>query len=125
MNLEGLVLYAVRNGEGKWFRRKGYGGYGDTWTDDFKKARVYNRIGPARGTVSFFANHYPTYPTPDLVALKIGSVEVIDEQKRVNEQKQKKELAKKKQQERQRGRELELAKQRYDSAKSDLDKLQS
>ena len=45
MNLE---LYVVRNKEGKYFRTKGYSGYGDTWVDDIQKAKVYPKIGQAR-----------------------------------------------------------------------------
>jgi hypothetical protein len=43
-----LTLYAVRNREGKWFRAKGYGGYGDTWTPDIGKAKLYSKIARAR-----------------------------------------------------------------------------
>lgn len=86
-----LILYTVQNSEGHWFRR--YGGYGKTWVEDFSKARIYNRIGPARGIISFFANHYKDFPTPKLVELTIGKITVIDETERVVIQKQKKEIA--------------------------------
>lgn len=57
--MEPIVLYAVKNQEGQWFRRKGYGGMGESWTDKFSAARVYQTIGGARGTVTWFAKHYP------------------------------------------------------------------
>lgn len=88
-----LILYAVRNSEGKWFRRKGYGGYGKTWVDDFNKARIYNRIGPARGVISFFANNYKEFPVAELVALEIENVIVLDETNRVRKQQEKKKQA--------------------------------
>ena len=91
-----LELYAVRNKKGKWFHAKGYSGYGDTWVDDINKAKIYTKIGQARGRVSFFANNYPKYGTPDLIILKCTQMEVVDETERVLTQKKKKEIAKKK-----------------------------
>lgn len=78
-----LFLYAVRNEKGQWFRRKGYGGSGDTWVDDFAKARIYSRIGPARGVISFFANNYTDYPAPQLIQLEINKLTVLDEKSRI------------------------------------------
>lgn len=78
-----LEIYMVRNKEGKWFRRKGYGGYGDTWVDDIKKGRIYGKTGGARGVITWFANNYPEYGTPDLVCLKVTDMEVIDEDSRI------------------------------------------
>ena len=76
-------MYAVRNKEGKWFRAKGYGGYGKTWIDDITKARLYARIGGARGVITWFANNHPTYGIPDLICFNIKDSEVIDETARV------------------------------------------
>jgi len=78
-----MKLYAVRNAEGKWFRRKGYGGYGATWVDDFSKATIYNKIGSARSRVTFFAKTWPEYGIPDLVELNVTSTKVLDETERV------------------------------------------
>lgn len=78
-----LEVYAVQNREGKWFRRKGYGGSGESWVDRFSAARIYNKIGPARGVVTWFAEAYPEYGIPNLVRLKISEVELIDETDRV------------------------------------------
>jgi hypothetical protein len=85
-----IALYAVRNKEGQWFRRKGYGGYGKTWVDDFSKARIYTKIGPARGVITFFSNTYPKFGSPDLVKLVVGNIVVIDEAERIQLQKKKK-----------------------------------
>lgn len=88
---DNLKLYAVRNSEGQWFHRKGYGGYGNTWVEKFSQARIYTRIGHARAIVSFFANNYKGYPPPELVCLHVGEIEVIDETERVEKAKRKKE----------------------------------
>src|SRR4051812_10241290 len=77
-------IYAVRNLAGQWFRRKGFAGYGGTWVDDFARARIYTKIGGARGVITFFANAHPEYPAPDLVELVIGEMKVLDETTRVN-----------------------------------------
>lgn len=119
------VLYAVQNEKGQWFRRKGYGGYGDTWIDNFASARIYQRIGAARGVISFFANHYAGFPTPKLVELRVTAIVEIDETDRVNKQKQKKQLAAAKREERNRKRELEHATQQLADAQARVERLRS
>lgn len=104
-----LELYAVRNQEGQWFRRKGYGGYGETWVDDFKLARIYNKIGPARAIVSFFTNRWPEYGVPDLVVLRINETFVLDESARVSQVKDKKKRKEERLEIRQKEWELERA----------------
>ena len=78
-----LRFYAVRNAEGKWFRRKGYGGYGDTWVTELTKARVYTKPGGARTVSGFFAKHYPEYGVPSIVVFRAVVEEVLDESERV------------------------------------------
>lgn len=78
-----LTLYAVRNREGKWFRSKGYGGYGDTWTSDIGKAKLYAKIGQARGRASFFATRWPEHDTPDIVEFTATETRVLPEGERV------------------------------------------
>jgi hypothetical protein len=73
-----LTRYAVRNSEGKWFRSKGYGGYGETWTDNANKARLYGAIGQARSRRTFFATRWPEFGAPDIVKLECEPV-VIDD----------------------------------------------
>lgn len=115
-----IDLYAIRNQEGKWFRRKGYGGYGETWVDDVKKARVYTRIGPARGVVSFFVNKWPMYGTPELVKFIVSGVEVIDEVARIESQKRKKAHAQATREVRKRQREMLSAEVDYKRAAAKL-----
>lgn len=79
---ESLRFYAIQNSEGKWFRRKGYGGYGDTWTDSPTAARIYNKIGPAKGVITFFATRWKDYPVPKLVVITPGKVEVVDKEEK-------------------------------------------
>jgi hypothetical protein len=86
---EELALFAVQNNQGQWFRAKGFGGHGNTWVDDFQKAKVYPKIGQARSRITFFATNYPTYPAPKLVKLVISEVMVIDETDRVEKAKKK------------------------------------
>lgn len=78
-----LTLYAVQNRDGEYFRAKGFGGCGDTWVSDLKKARIYPRPGPARAQVTFFASNYPQFGVPKLVALNVTEVVTVDETSRV------------------------------------------
>jgi hypothetical protein len=74
-----VKIYAVQNKEGKFFRAKGYGGSGESWTDDVKKARLYLKQAPASRTVSYFAEHWPEFGVPSLVELSVGEVKILDQ----------------------------------------------
>jgi hypothetical protein len=89
-----VVLYAVRNKDGQYFRAKGYGGSGDTWVDSLKKARIYSKPGPARAQVTFFANNYPKYGIPELVELRVTEVVAFKEEIRVMKSQYRKEKEK-------------------------------
>lgn len=88
-----LKFYAVRNKEGKWFRRKGYGGSGDSWVDEITKARIYNKIGTARAQISWWFTNYPSFGCPDLVVFSIQISAVINEEDRLLKKRAKKEKA--------------------------------
>jgi hypothetical protein len=77
------VVYMVRNKDGLWFRRKGYGGYGESWTNDQTLARLYGRVAGARTVVGWFAKAHPEFGVPEIVCAIIGGWDVIDETKRV------------------------------------------
>ncbi len=113
-----LVLYAVRNSKGQYFRAKGYSSTGATWVDDINKGKIYGGTGPARATITWFANNFKDYPTPDLIKLTVTGIEVIDEGDRVAKAKQKKAEALVK-------REKYLAQQRLQRAQRDLDDAQA
>lgn len=81
--MEELELYVVRNKDGKYFRSKGYGGYGNNWVDELKRARIYAKIGPARSQVSFWGTNYPQYGIPEIVVLTVSASKVLVEEDRV------------------------------------------
>lgn len=120
---EEIALYAVRNSEGKWFRRKGMNGYGETWTLKFSQARIYNKIGPARAVVSWFANHYPKYDPPKLVKLVVGQVVEIDETERIEKQQEKKKKEEANRRAAQAAWQLQDAQRRMAEAQAEVDKL--
>lgn len=87
IELPPISIYAIRNKEGKWFRRKGYGGYGDSWVTDFTGARIFLKSGSARSVVTFWANQYPHYGVPDIVQMRCTSAVILDETARVEKAK--------------------------------------
>lgn len=123
MNEPLVILYAIQNEKNQWFRRKGYGGYGDTWVNDFSLARIYQKIGPARGVISFFANNYSDFPVPKLVELQVTHIREIDETERVKKQKQKKELAEANREERNRKERLKNAEKELREAQERVARL--
>lgn len=88
-----LNFYAVRNKEGKWLRRKGYGGYGNCWVDDLNQARIYNKTGGARSQISWWYKNYPSYGCPDLVIFTAAITSVVNESDKINRKKIKEEKA--------------------------------
>jgi len=118
-----LELYAVRNKEGKYFRSKGYGGYGQTWVDDLKSAKIYAKLGQARARVTWFSSNYPEYGIPDVCLLTVTTVTVLDETKRVQRAIKNKEAAKQKREVRHRKWQLERAQRELQAAQENLEKL--
>lgn len=119
-----LELY-VRNKSGQFFRAKGYGGYGASWVDGINKARIYNKISPAKGVVTWFATHQGRFGVPDILKLNVTSFDILDQAARVQlvkEDKQKK-LAIKKAKEA--IEDLENAQRKFEQAKERLEKLKS
>lgn len=74
-------FYAVRSKDGKYFKSKGYGGYGNSWRDNLNEAKIYPKPGPARAQITFWATNYPEYGVPDLVEFVIRpeDIRVVDE----------------------------------------------
>lgn len=120
-----IILYAVQNQEGKWFRAKGYQGGGNTWVDSLETARIWTRIKPARATITYFANTYPSFGIPKLVKLFVTETEFVTEIERVEKIKNAKKLKKERQDVSQAKQKLEQAQKQYDSATKLLKKLRS
>lgn len=123
-DIEHLDFYLVRNQEGKWFRRKGYGGSGDTWVDDIHKARVYARLGPARGIVSFFVNKYSKYGVPDIIHFKAQPFAILNEAERIKKAKDHKDAANAKRNAANAKVRLEDAQAAFEAAKKNLEAAQ-
>jgi hypothetical protein len=85
---EPLLLYVVMNHEGKFFRSKGgYGNYSRSqWVDSINSAKIYGKIGPAKATISFYANSDSELPAPQLVCLRADKAEVVDRSSKVVEE---------------------------------------
>lgn len=75
-----MNLYVLRNKEGKFFRSKGYGGYGNSWVDTLEKAKFYTKIGPAKAQVTYWYGNHPAFGCPDLLEFTLDPTKatVID-----------------------------------------------
>ena len=112
--MEFLEFYMVRSQDGKWLRSKGYNAMGDNWVDDIKKAKVWNKIGPARAQVTFWSTSYPSYGVPEIVVLKATIHSVIDEKSRVEKAKQNKANARVRKADKLRQEEIRRANQKFE-----------
>lgn len=90
MELSDLRLYLVRNADGNYYRRVGYHGYRECWTDDLNQASVWTKLQSARTRVTALANLFPDYPIPDLIEIRAGEIVVLDEKPRVEAKKEEK-----------------------------------
>lgn len=88
-----LKLYVVRSKDGKYFKSKGYGGYGSSWKDNIDQAKIYTSPRGARGQITFWATHYPQYGIPDLIELLVteDNMRVVNESGRIDKVKARKE----------------------------------
>lgn len=118
-----LSFYAVRNRDGLWFRRKGYGGYGESWVKDLKLARFYGKPGSARGQITFWSKNYPQFGVPELVELKVTDMVVVDESSKVLKRIEAHKVKEAKRQLRQLELDKENAKRRFQDAKKEIERL--
>lgn len=89
-----LVMYAIRNANGFYFKSRGNYGGGIEWVSDINKARVYKTSGPARTIITWIYNDSDNFYVPELLKLNLSSVEIIDETERLSKLKGKQETAK-------------------------------
>lgn len=79
-----LKFYVIVNSDGKFFRSKGYGGYGNNWVDELGKAKIYSaNSGAAKAQVTYWAKNYPEYGVPKIIELTATITDVIDQRDRV------------------------------------------
>lgn len=82
-NKEKLKFYIVQNQEGKYYRNKGYNGHDGTtqfnssWIDDINKAKVYQKIGSAKGRVTYFFKNWPEYGKPKILIFEAKQTHII------------------------------------------------
>lgn len=82
---DSLTVYAVRNEAGEWMRSVGYGGGSRHWVADIADAKLYTKLGQARGRVTFWANHADGRSPPVIVAftMLLTDARVLEEVDRV------------------------------------------
>lgn len=121
-NIE-LIVYVVRSKDGKWFRAKGMYSSKASWVDDIVDARIYQKIGPARATVTFWANSYPQFGIPEIVILTCSKAVVLDETERVSQTIEKKKKARVARELANREWELRRAEREFKDAQERLNRL--
>ena len=121
--IEDLKFYAVRSKDGKWFRSKGYGGYGTSWIDNLNGARIYNKPGYARAIVTYFAKHHPSYGYANIVEFTVIGTRIIDVEQEVKDNIKKKEQRKAKQKISHKQNELKRKREELKRAEKELEEL--
>jgi hypothetical protein len=114
--METLEFYVVRNKQGKFLRSKGYSGYGESWVNELKKAKVYTKKGSASAQITFWATNYPEYGVPELVPLVVTLGIAISQEDRIKKVMKKKEIEKARE-------ELYKAQDKYDKSKREVERI--
>lgn len=117
-----IEFFAVRSKDGKYFRSVGFSGR-NNWVDDIKKAKIYPKIGGARGRVTWFAKNYPEYGVPDIIKITANEAVVLNEAERVDKTIKKKEEKELKRQRECAKRNLKAAEEELTRASKKLEKL--
>lgn len=92
-----MNFYLVKSSDNKYYRSKGYGGYGKNWVDTPEKAKIYSTEGRARTVVSWWATNCPEYPPATIIKFAAEQVEeIIVDLNAIKKRKLKRELANKK-----------------------------
>jgi len=117
-----IELYVIRSQEGKYFRSRGYRGYGNSWVDYIQEAKIYAKIGPARAQVTFWAKNYPDYGIPDIVRLDVTGLTIMEETQRVEKVLEKAKTAKEKAEVRRQKQKLVAAQKEFERAKEALER---
>lgn len=126
MEMEPLLkMYAVQNLEGKYFRSKGYQGYGKNWVDELDKAKIYAKLGQARARVTWFSTNHSEYGIPNIVILSVTMITILNEEERVNKSINKKQNVEENRKKRRAKRDLENAEFILNEAQKNLDKLRN
>jgi predicted nucleic acid-binding Zn ribbon protein len=79
--MKSFFVYAIQNRRGEWMRSKGYSGGGNKWVDDLSKAKIYTKIGSAKGQVTWWADHIPDAGRLKLIKLLITVVGEYEDEK--------------------------------------------
>ncbi len=74
-----MVVYAIKNHQGQWYRRQGRGGNGKCWVDELGEASVWLKTNGTSNIISYFAKAHKNQPVPLLVRLEARVVEEIDQ----------------------------------------------
>jgi hypothetical protein len=78
-----LEFFIIVNGDGLFFRAKGFNGNGNSWVSDIKDAKIYQKLPQARSRVTYFANNYPGYKIPQIIKITGKLSEIINEKERI------------------------------------------
>lgn len=116
-------MYVLMNSDGQFFRKKGYGGSGQSWVDDILKARLYTNIGGAKNQITWWSKNYPEYGTPKLVEFTSKVTNVIDMSEMVSERIRKSIEREAREESNRHKLALEKAKQKYLDSKRDFEDL--
>lgn len=122
---DALTVYAIRNEAGEWMRSVGYGGGSRHWVAEVCNAKLYTKLGQARGRVTFWANHAPGKKPPVIVAFSMALTDarVIEETDRVAAAKMRKATAQAESAKRKAKRQLHAAEETIKRAEAEIQKI--
>lgn len=82
-----MKIFIVQNKQGKYLRSKGFDGKNPikstNWVDKIEDAKIYTKIGTAKGRVTFFFHNYPKFGCANILEFDLTKMQptVIDLEK--------------------------------------------
>jgi len=91
-----MELFCIQSQDGKFYKATGMNGRGRRWNDSLSSAKFYNKIGPVKAQVTFWANENPEYGVPKILKFTLNpeDAEVINMEDYVEKGNEKREKVK-------------------------------
>ena len=77
-----INLYAVRNQAGSWFHKNEYN-YEASWSKNISSAKIFGTESSAKRQVTHWYTRFPEKGMPDLVLIKSGVCDILEQTERV------------------------------------------
>lgn len=123
-----VELYAIKNQEGRYFRKTGFKGfyrgeYETLWVENLRDAKIYTRPGQAKSQITTIHKNGHGRPAPFLAVLSVTEVGVVPQEERIQQNRKREELRAKRSAVRDKKLIIKQAKEKLAKAQEELERV--